>query len=149
MWFEIMIPRRTHTILPCQLSKSIGNLPFLNCCTIFFTDIERWSWLSLVDIIDYVRDWSTMQFNSYSKGNTFMRIRLNWSIYFRPCFTEVDDNEFRPPEAELDEHHPKATRTLFVGNLEKDISNQELRERFLKFGDILVCVPWLRELIQE
>ncbi|XP_062590610.1 msx2-interacting protein-like isoform X2 [Saccostrea cucullata] len=50
---------------------------------------------------------------------------------------EVDDNEFRPPEAELDEHHPKATRTLFVGNLEKDISNQELRERFLKYGDIL------------
>nr|XP_022339400.1 msx2-interacting protein-like isoform X3 [Crassostrea virginica] len=50
---------------------------------------------------------------------------------------EVDDNEFRPPEAELDEHHPKATRTLFVGNLEKDISNQELRERFLKFGEIL------------
>lgn len=74
-----------------------------------------------------------------------MRIRLNWSIYLCPCFTEVDDNEFRPPEAELDEHHPKATRTLFVGNLEKDISNQELRERFLKFGDILVCVPWLRE----
>lgn len=53
---------------------------------------------------------------------------------------EVDDNEFRPPEAELDEHHPKATRTLFVGNLEKDISNQELRERFLKFGEILVSI---------
>jgi RNA recognition motif-containing protein len=40
----------------------------------------------------------------------------------------------------LDEHHPKATRTLFVGNLEKDISNQELRERFLKYGDILVSI---------
>lgn len=56
------------------------------------------------------------------------------------AITEVDDNEFRPPEAELDEHHPKATRTLFVGNLEKDISNQELRERFLKFGEILVSI---------
>lgn len=51
---------------------------------------------------------------------------------------DVDDAEFRPPEAELDEHHPKATRTLFVGNLEKEITMEELKDMFSKYGDILV-----------
>ncbi|XP_052082399.1 msx2-interacting protein-like isoform X2 [Mytilus californianus] len=50
---------------------------------------------------------------------------------------DVDDAEFRPPEAELDEHHPKATRTLFVGNLEKEITMEELKDMFSKYGDIL------------
>ncbi|XP_036369681.1 msx2-interacting protein isoform X4 [Octopus sinensis] len=52
-------------------------------------------------------------------------------------FPEVEDNEFRPPEAECDEYHPKATRTLFVGNLEKEITTQELRDRFKSFGEII------------
>ena len=50
---------------------------------------------------------------------------------------EVED-EFKPPEAELDEYHPRATRTLFVGNLEKDVSKEELREIFKSYGEILV-----------
>lgn len=50
---------------------------------------------------------------------------------------DVDDNEFRPYEAELDEYHPKATRTLFIGNLEKDITASELRKIFDNFGDII------------
>lgn len=54
-------------------------------------------------------------------------------------FTEVEDADFKPPEAELDEYHPKATRTLFVGNLEKDIGSEELREIFNAYGEILVC----------
>lgn len=48
-----------------------------------------------------------------------------------------EDNEFRPLEAELDEYHPKATRTLFIGNLEKDITTTELRKHFDQFGDII------------
>ncbi|KAH6934452.1 hypothetical protein HPB50_024524 [Hyalomma asiaticum] len=48
-----------------------------------------------------------------------------------------EDNEFRPLEAELDEYHPKATRTLFIGNLEKDITTAELRKHFDQFGDII------------
>lgn len=51
---------------------------------------------------------------------------------------DVDDNEFRPYEAELDEYHPKATRTLFIGNLEKDISPSEIRKHFEQFGEIIV-----------
>lgn len=50
---------------------------------------------------------------------------------------DVEDNEFRPYEAELDENHPKATRTLFIGNLEKDISSLELRKYFDSFGEII------------
>lgn len=48
-----------------------------------------------------------------------------------------EDNEFRPLEAELDEYHPKATRTLFIGNLEKDITTTELRKHFEQFGEII------------
>lgn len=50
---------------------------------------------------------------------------------------DVDDNEFRPYEAELDEYNLKATRTLFIGNLEKDVSSSELRKIFDNFGDII------------
>lgn len=50
---------------------------------------------------------------------------------------DVDDNEFRPYEAELDEYNPKSTRTLFIGNLEKDITTQELRKTFDCFGEII------------
>ncbi|XP_069682779.1 protein split ends-like isoform X5 [Periplaneta americana] len=50
---------------------------------------------------------------------------------------DVDDNEFRPYEAELDEFHPKATRTLFIGNLEKEVTATELRKHFDQFGEII------------
>ncbi|GAB1865999.1 Protein split ends [Camponotus japonicus] len=50
---------------------------------------------------------------------------------------DVEDNEFRPYEAELDEYHPKATRTLFIGNLEKDVTASELRKHFEQFGEII------------
>ncbi|XP_017471374.1 PREDICTED: protein split ends-like isoform X2 [Rhagoletis zephyria] len=50
---------------------------------------------------------------------------------------DVEDNEFRPYEAELDEYHPKSTRTLFIGNLEKEITASELRGHFDCFGDII------------
>ncbi|CAG2122226.1 unnamed protein product, partial [Medioppia subpectinata] len=50
---------------------------------------------------------------------------------------DAEDNDFRPLEAELDEHHPKATRTLFVGNLEKDVSTSDLKDHFEQFGEII------------
>ncbi len=57
---------------------------------------------------------------------------------------EVEDADFKPPEAELDEYHPKSTRTLFVGNLEKDISSEELRDIFSEYGEIIVSQRTLR-----
>ncbi len=50
----------------------------------------------------------------------------------------MEDADFKPPEAELDEYHPKSTRTLFVGNLEKDIQSEELRDIFNDYGEIIV-----------
>lgn len=55
-------------------------------------------------------------------------------------FTEAEDCEFLTPEAQLDEHSPKATRTLFLGNLEKDITIDEIKEKLEKYGEILVRV---------
>lgn len=48
------------------------------------------------------------------------------------------EDDFKTPEADLDEFHPKATRTLFVGNLEKEISIPTLKEIFKPFGEIIV-----------
>ena len=53
-------------------------------------------------------------------------------------FPAAEDCEFLTPEATLDEHSPKATRTLFLGNLEKEITIEELKEKLEKYGEILV-----------
>lgn len=45
---------------------------------------------------------------------------------------------YLPPEAELDEYHHKATRTLFVGNLDGTITKDQLHEVFKVYGPILV-----------
>lgn len=50
---------------------------------------------------------------------------------------DVEDNDLRPYEAEIDEFHPKATRTLFIGNLEKDVTASDLRKHFDLFGEII------------
>ena len=62
-------------------------------------------------------------------------VRITISVF---SSSECEENDFRPPEAELDEYHPKATRTLFVGNLEKEISSQELKDKFKHYGEIIV-----------
>lgn len=69
-----------------------------------------------------------------SKDKLFFGSKIEVTLYEG---VDVDDNEFRPLEAELDEYHPKATRTLFIGNLEKDITAAELRKHFEQFGEII------------
>ena len=56
---------------------------------------------------------------------------------FLPSETE-SENEFRPLDGRIDEFHPKATRTLFIGNLEKTTSYQQLLDIFQRFGEIVV-----------
>ena len=51
---------------------------------------------------------------------------------------DATDEDFKPPEAELDEYHHKSTRTLFVGNLEVNIDPEILRDVFRHYGNILV-----------
>ena len=55
-------------------------------------------------------------------------------------FSETEsENEFRPLDERIDEFHPKATRTLFIGNLEKTTSYHDLLNIFQRFGEIVVC----------
>lgn len=71
-----------------------------------------------------------------SHDKSFFGSKIEVSAY--QGYKDVDDNESRPYETELDEFHPKATRTLFIGNLEKEITAVELRKHFEPFGEIIV-----------
>ena len=51
---------------------------------------------------------------------------------------ELDESECRAYDVEVDEYHPKATRTLFIGNLEKDVTIEDLKKHFEQFGEIIV-----------
>jgi len=46
-------------------------------------------------------------------------------------------SDHRPRIGELSEYHPKATRTLFVGNISREVKGNEILERFKEFGEIL------------
>jgi len=53
------------------------------------------------------------------------------------CYAaDVDVSEFRSSDA--DEFSHRATRTLFIGNLDKTVSKDLLRDTFCKFGHIVV-----------
>jgi RNA recognition motif-containing protein len=56
-----------------------------------------------------------------------------------PLTETESENEFRPLDERIDEFHPKATRTLFIGNLEKTTTYHDLRNVFQRFGEIVVC----------
>lgn len=45
--------------------------------------------------------------------------------------------EFRQQD-EQDEYHPKASRTLFVGNLDRSTTKELLRDNLSKYGYIIV-----------
>ncbi|CAH8827898.1 unnamed protein product [Trichobilharzia szidati] len=50
----------------------------------------------------------------------------------------AEDPDLCPPEHALDEYHPKATKTLFVGNLcSGTITQDELRRTFRGYGEII------------
>ncbi|KAJ1079879.1 hypothetical protein NDU88_000111 [Pleurodeles waltl] len=48
-----------------------------------------------------------------------------------------DDASFRPLGERADEFHPRATKILFVGNLEKTLTREDLNNVFQRFGEIL------------
>ena len=56
------------------------------------------------------------------------------------CVCSVEPGDLQDHEEELDEYHPKATKTLFVGNLDKEIDNDVLRDIFQEYGEILVSL---------
>ncbi|PIK40363.1 putative msx2-interacting protein isoform X2 [Apostichopus japonicus] len=71
-----------------------------------------------------------------SRGNSFFGCEMSLSVW-DGADLGVDDSEVKYFEKELDEFHPRATRTLFVGNLDRSVTREDLEEAFQKFGEIV------------
>lgn len=71
-----------------------------------------------------------------SKGKLFFGMQIEVTAWIGP--ETESENEFRPLDERIDEFHPKATRTLFIGNLEKTTTYHDLRNIFQRFGGIVV-----------
>ncbi|XP_036387641.1 msx2-interacting protein isoform X2 [Megalops cyprinoides] len=72
---------------------------------------------------------------SASKGKLFFGMQIDVTAWNGP--ETESENEFRPLDERIDEFHPKATRTLFIGNLEKTTSYHDLLNIFQRFGEIV------------
>ncbi|XP_061688289.1 msx2-interacting protein [Syngnathoides biaculeatus] len=72
---------------------------------------------------------------SVPKGKLFFGMLIEVTAWNGP--ETESENEFRPLDGRIDEFHPKATRTLFIGNLEKTTSREQLFENFQRFGEIV------------
>uniref|UniRef100_A0A8C2I8Q8 Msx2-interacting protein n=1 Tax=Cyprinus carpio TaxID=7962 RepID=A0A8C2I8Q8_CYPCA len=70
-----------------------------------------------------------------SKGKLFFGMLIEVTAWNGP--ETESENEFRPLDGRIDEFHPKATRTLFIGNLEKTTNYQQLLDVFQRFGEIV------------
>ncbi|XP_008056263.2 msx2-interacting protein, partial [Carlito syrichta] len=70
-----------------------------------------------------------------SKGKLFFGMQIEVTAWVGP--ETESENEFRPLDERIDEFHPKATRTLFIGNLEKTTTYHDLRNVFQRFGEIV------------
>ncbi|XP_053704281.1 msx2-interacting protein isoform X1 [Synchiropus splendidus] len=72
---------------------------------------------------------------SASKGKLFFGMQIDVTAWNGP--ETESENEFRPLDERIDEFHPKATRTLFIGNLEKTTTYHDLLNIFQRFGEIV------------
>ena len=69
---------------------------------------------------------------------------LSFDVLCIACCLEFPDGGRDHPFVSYDHHSPpddvdpQATRSLFVGNIPKNISIYELRDIFQRFGDVLV-----------
>lgn len=68
----------------------------------------------------------------------------NWT-FCDPSIAEVDDADRGNDIDSLDEYHVKSTRTLFVGNLEKETTQQDLIDKFQQYGEIIVSCSSAQE----
>lgn len=75
----------------------------------------------------------------YMNINTHQNTLFSFYSALIPLIETESENEFRPLDERIDEFHPKATRTLFIGNLEKTTTYHDLRNIFQRFGEIVVC----------
>ena len=77
-----------------------------------------------------------IQFLTHHLSHTFFKLILVlkfFSFFFHP-FRRLF---YKPLDSEIEEYHPKATKTLFVGGLNRDVAESAVREMFGRFGEIL------------
>ncbi|KAG9466152.1 hypothetical protein GDO78_017137 [Eleutherodactylus coqui] len=72
---------------------------------------------------------------SASKGKLFFGRQIEVTAWGGP--ETQSENELRPLDEPIDEFHPKASRTLFIGNLPKTTTPLDLHNVFQRFGEIL------------
>uniref|UniRef100_A0A0X3P7Y2 Msx2-interacting protein n=1 Tax=Schistocephalus solidus TaxID=70667 RepID=A0A0X3P7Y2_SCHSO len=71
----------------------------------------------------------------HSKGKVFFGVAVRSELMDG---LDLEDPDLCPPEHAMDEYHPKATKTLFVGNLcSASITQEDLRRVFQIYGDII------------
>ncbi|KAH9285043.1 Uncharacterized protein ECG_02667 [Echinococcus granulosus] len=71
----------------------------------------------------------------HSKGKVFFGVSVHAELVDG---LDIEDPDLCPPEHAMDEYHPKATKTLFVGNLcSATITEVELQRVFQAYGDII------------
>ena len=76
-----------------------------------------------------------MEYRTVRRKNSVSQLKLS--------LLENDDCDFIKrsicTDPDNDEYSIKATRTLYIGNLQSEISYNELRETYSAYGDIIVC----------
>ncbi|CAJ0936551.1 unnamed protein product [Ranitomeya imitator] len=70
-----------------------------------------------------------------SKGKLFFGMQIEVTAWEGP--ETESKNEFRPFDERIEEFHRKATRFLFIGNLEKTTTELDIRNVFQRFGEIV------------
>ena len=70
----------------------------------------------------------------YSYGNRLLTLISEFNTY---------------SQLQVDEYHPRATRTLFIGNLEKDVTIEHLKKTFEQFGEIIVSGEGWKILVTD
>lgn len=71
-----------------------------------------------------------------SKDRKFFGASVLVSPHKEPV--ELVEADKRLKDEEIDEYHQKASRTLYVGELEKGTTIEDLKETFRTFGEVLV-----------
>lgn len=95
--------------------------------------------------IKIIDDYALLTFKKYEDVNKALLfittksingIRLKAESYDEKINHEYD--LIKRSDIDIDQYSPKATRTLYVGNLLSEITHQELREIYSIYGEIIV-----------
>ncbi|CAF0747547.1 unnamed protein product [Adineta steineri] len=112
--------------LPSKLSSQILREKLRN----IFLDFKKSSHLLTIKIID---DYALLTFQKYEDVDKALLFIITKSMNGVRLKAEPYNNFI----TDIDEYSIKATRTLYIGNLQSEISHNELRELYSEYGDII------------